>query len=210
VTSLPCSEACERNKEPILACLRVHFADVRRVLEVGSGTGQHAVHFAAALPHLRWQPSEREGELEAVRQWRAAHPLPNLEPPVALDVRGEWPPLRCDGMFSANTLHIMGWEGVEALFRGVARHLDPLGVLAIYGPFHYGGQATSDSNAAFDQWLKRRDPASGIRDAEAVQALAADAALEAVADHAMPANNRLLVWRRRAEADTQPRRHGSA
>ena len=194
MSTLPCSDACERNKEPILERLRVHFAAATRVLEIGSGTGQHALHFAAALPRVVWQTSEVPGQGDAVRAWLAAHPLPNVLAPVELDVRGAWPAGPFDAVFSANTLHIMGWDGVRALFSGVGQCLAPGGVLAIYGPFNYGGRYTSDSNAAFDEWLRRRDPASGIRDHEAVDALARAAGLEPLADHAMPANNRLLVW----------------
>lgn len=200
MSALPHSAACERNREPILDALRVHFAAATRVLEIGSGTGQHAVHFAAALPHLLWQCSELDGELGAVRAWLAAYPQRNLPPPLVLDVCGEWPAGPWDAIFSANTLHIMAWTGVECLFRGVARHLEPGGTLAIYGPFNYGGRHTSPSNAEFDAWLEARDPASGIRDAEAVQALARAAGLRAVEDRAMPANNRLLAWRRERAA----------
>ena len=196
MSKLPFSDACERNKDPILEKLREHFAASTRVLEIGSGTGQHALHFAAALPQLVWQTSEVPGQLDAVRAWLAARGLPNVLAPIELDVRGEWPAGSFDAIFSANTLHIMGWDGVCALFRGVARCLAPGGVLAIYGPFNYGGRHTSDSNAAFDDLLRRRDPASGIRDREAVEELARAAGLEPVADHAMPANNRLLVWTR--------------
>jgi SAM-dependent methyltransferase len=193
----PCSEACERNKGPILAELRVHFARATRVLEIGSGTGQHALHFAAALPQLSWQTSELRGQLDGIQAWIAVRPLPNVRAPIELDVRtGPWPDASFDAVFTANTLHIMDWDAVRALFRGVSRCLEPGGVLAIYGPFNYGGRFTSDSNAAFDAWLRRRDPLSGIRDVEAVHGLAQEAGLAAVADHGMPANNRLLVWRR--------------
>jgi cyclopropane fatty-acyl-phospholipid synthase-like methyltransferase len=195
---LPFSEACERNKEPILAHLRTHFAEVTRVLELGSGTGQHAVHFAPSLPHLLWQTTELAAQLDAVRAWLAAHPAPNLCAPRALDVFGEWPAGPWDAAFSANTLHIMSWRGVEALFDGLRRTLAADAVVAIYGPFNYGGDYTSPSNRAFDQMLRARDPQSGIRDAEAVHQLAARARLQPLADHAMPANNRLLVWRSRS------------
>lgn len=194
--ALPCSEACERNKAPILAILQESLRDVRSVLEVGSGTGQHAVHFAAAMPWLAWQPSERPGELDAILAWRAHAALPNLHVPIALDVLGEWPDVRVDAVFSANTLHIMAWDGVEALFAGVGRVLGAGGLLAVYGPFNYEGRFTSDSNRQFDRWLKARDPRSGIRDIEAVNTLAAGAGLALQADHAMPSNNRLLLWRK--------------
>ena len=193
--ALPCSEACERNKAVILAILLESLQEVHSVLEVGSGTGQHAVHFAAAMPWLAWQPSERPGELDAVLAWRAHAALPNLHAPITLDVLGEWPDVRVDAVFSANTLHIMGWEGVEAFFAGVGRMLGAGGLLAVYGPFNYDGTFTSQSNRQFDRLLKARDPRSGIRDIEAVHALAAQAGLTPQADHAMPANNRLLFWR---------------
>jgi cyclopropane fatty-acyl-phospholipid synthase-like methyltransferase len=194
---LPFSEACERNKEPILAKLRAHLDAPGRVLEVGGGTGQHAVHFAHAMPWLEWQATEREAALATLRPWLAAMPAPNLLAPCALDVHGEWPQGEWDAVYTANTLHIMGWEGVQAFFAGAGRALGARGLLLVYGPFNYAGTWTSDSNRDFDRLLRSRDPASGLRDVEAVHALAAAQGLAPVADHAMPANNRLLVWRRR-------------
>ena len=194
---LPYSEACERNRHPILEVLRGAFADRHRVLEIGAGTGQHAVHFASHLPWLAWQPTDRREHLAGLTARVAAEGPPNLAPPAELDVLAEpWPVFEADAAFSANTLHIMSWRAVEALFAGIAALLPAAGVLAVYGPFHYGGRATSDSNAAFDAMLRERDPESGVRDFEAVDALARAAGLEPQADHAMPANNRLLVWRR--------------
>ncbi len=198
MTRLPCSEACERNKQPILERLAVHFAACTQVLEIGSGTGQHALHFAAALPQLVWQTSEMPGQLDGVRAWLAAHPQTNVRAPLELDVGGAWPAGQWDAVFTANTLHIMSWESVCRLFDGLRDALLPGGVLAIYGPFNYAGKYTSDSNAAFDAWLRTRDPLSGIRDVEAVHERAASAGLLPLADHALPANNRLLVWRRNA------------
>jgi cyclopropane fatty-acyl-phospholipid synthase-like methyltransferase len=205
MSTLPRSEACERNKAPILTLLLRHFAELRRVLEIGSGTGQHALHFAPALPHLLWQTSERAAELAVLRTWLADSPQPNLPSPLALDVSADWPTGPWDGMYSANTLHIMAWNRVEAFFRGVGTGLEAGGVLAVYGPFNYAGRFSSDSNAVFDRWLRERDPQSGIRDIEAVHALAHAAGLDAVDDHAMPANNRLLVWRRVRGAPQTPR-----
>jgi cyclopropane fatty-acyl-phospholipid synthase-like methyltransferase len=195
---LPFSEACERNKGPILAILRDVFAQAAHVLEIGSGTGQHAVWFTRHLTHLQWQPSDRSSELPGLRERIASEGPPNLLAPVELDVLARpWRVPPADAVFSANTLHIMGWPGVEAFFEGVATVLTEDGAtLAVYGPFRYRGDYASPSNAAFDQWLRQRDPASGIRDFEAVDALAARAGLTLVADHAMPANNQLLVWRR--------------
>ena len=192
----PFAPACERNREPILGVLRTWFADCRTVLEVGSGTGQHAVHFAAALPWLSWQCADLPEQLPGIRQWLDEAGLPNTPPPLALDVSGPWPSGPYDAVFSANVLHIVDWPGVEAFFAGVGRVLGSAGVLVVYGPFNEGGTYTSASNRDFDAWLKARDPRSGIRDVEAVQALAAQVGLRAIGDVAMPANNRCLVLRR--------------
>jgi SAM-dependent methyltransferase len=193
---LPYSDACERNKGPILEVLRAAFADCRRVVEIGAGTGQHAVHFARHLPHLTWQPTDREEYLADLAARIAAEGPPNLAPPLELDVLHErWPAVRGDAVFSANTLHIMSWSAVVALFAGLPRLLEPGGVLAIYGPFKYARRFTTDSNAAFDAMLSERDPLSGLRDFEAVNALAEAVGLRLSSDHAMPANNQLLVWR---------------
>jgi len=194
---LTLSDACERNKGPILAVLREELASCERVLEIGSGTGQHARYFAAQLPHLSWQPSELAGNLPVLAaQLRCGDPA-NLLPPLALDVREQpWRIAPIDAVFSANTLHIMAWEAVRELFRGVGAVLEAPGVLCVYGPFRFQGRHTSVSNVEFDRYLKARDPASGIRDFEALDTLAAAAGLRFCADHAMPANNRTLVWRR--------------
>ena len=198
---LPFSDACERNKDPILAVLREALAGRTRVVEVGAGTGQHAVHFARHLPHLQWQPTDRAEYLPGLAARIAAEGPSNLAAPEELDVmQSPWPPVRGDAVFSANTLHIMSWQAVEALFAGLPTILEPGGVLAIYGPFKYGGRFTTGSNAAFDAMLRERDPESGVRDFEAVNALAAAAGVRLQADHAMPANNQLLVWKK----GTQP------
>ena len=204
----PWSEACERNRGPILEVLREAFAGATQVLEIGSGTGQHAAHFAAALPHLEWQPTDRSEYLAGIAAWCDEAALPNLREPRVLDVDvAQWPVGACDGLFSANTLHIMGWPSVENFFHGAGRVLQPSGVLAVYGPFRYDGRHTAPSNAQFDAFLRGRDPQSGIRDFEAVNTLAAAADLVFVADHAMPANNRVLLWRRAeggCQSPTQP------
>ncbi len=192
----PHAPSCERNQGPILKVLRQHFADRRRVLEIGSGTGQHAVHFAGALPELTWQTSDLEANLAGIRLWIDAARLPNLPPPFALDVFGPWPDARFDAVFTANTLHIMSWAGVCALFAALAAILEEGGVLAAYGPFKYEGAFTSASNAAFDAWLKQRAAHSGIRDFEAVNALARSSGMTLLEDQPMPANNRTLVWRK--------------
>ena len=190
----PYSASSERNREPILAVLREHFADRQRVLEIGSGTGQHAVHFAAALPQLVWQSADREENLHGIRLWLEDAALPNTPPPLVLDVnQADWPASAYDAVFSANTLHIMAWDEVREMFRRLPEVMAPGAKLAVYGPFNYGGQFTSQSNAEFDMALKQGDPRRGIRDAEAVDALAATVGLKLVEDRAMPANNRCRI-----------------
>ena len=197
VSEKPYAPACDRNRDAILAVLREHFATHRSVLEIGSGTGQHAVHFAAAMPWLTWQCADVADNLPGIRMWLDEAGLANTPAPLELDVRGSWPTQRFDAVFSANTLHIMGWVEVEMFFDGIDRILAASdGVLAVYGPFNYGGRYTSDSNRDFDAWLKARDAHSGIRDFEAVDALARRIGLRLIDDLTMPANNRSLVWRR--------------
>lgn len=194
----PNAPSCERNREPILAVLREHFADRRRVLEIGSGTGQHAVFFAAALPQLEWQASDRADCLPGIRAWLDEAALPNTPAPLAFDVNGAWPTQRYDAIFSANTLHIMSWAEDERLFAGLPGIMSEDAKLVVYGAFNYGGRFTSESNAAFDAWLKARGAHQGLRDFEAVDALARAAGLRLVEDHPMPSNNRCLVWQRHA------------
>ncbi len=196
IVAMPHSEACERNKGPILEVLRDAFAGCTHVLEVGSGTGQHAVHFAIEMPWLVWQPSEQADAMPALRKRIFREGPSNLRAPVELDVtRTPWDVRRVDAVYTANTLHIMHWPQVEAFFAGLPAVVKPATVLAIYGPFRYAGNYTSDSNAAFNALLRTRDPESGIRDFEAVDALARTAGFEFVADHRMPANNQTLVWK---------------
>jgi cyclopropane fatty-acyl-phospholipid synthase-like methyltransferase len=200
VASLPFSEACERNKGPILEVLRRHLQATRGILlEVGAGTGQHAVHLARHLPGLTWQPTEQAAQLAMLSARIGAEKVPNLMLPLELEVsQPEWPCGRdgADAVFTANTFHIMSWPQVQAFFRGVGRVLRTDGWLLVYGPFRYAGQYTSHSNHTFDDSLRVRDPASGIRDFEAVDALAAAQGLRLHEDAAMPANNQLLVWSR--------------
>ncbi len=204
MSELPYSQACENNKAPILEVLTRAFADRRCVLEIGSGTGQHACHFAPALAHLKWQPSETPDNLpvllprcDAAQISNRAEQLANLLPPLALDVCDQpWPAMEFDAVFSANTLHIMNFASVQSLFGALGRQPQKNLSLAIYGPFNYDGRYTSASNARFDQWLVQRDPESAIRNFEDVNQLATDAGFSLQEDVAMPANNRLLWWRR--------------
>jgi SAM-dependent methyltransferase len=194
----PYSEACERNKDAILSVLRVAFADRSKVLEIGSGTGQHAVHFARHLPHLIWQPSDVEENLAGIRAWSKEAGLPNLLPPIELNIDDpKWPATGADALFTANTLHIVSWPQVQRLFEHGAGSLPPGGVVAVYGPFNYGGVHTAQSNARFDAMLRARDPLSGIRDFEKVDELALSHGVRLLEDHPMPANNRTIVWRKR-------------
>jgi cyclopropane fatty-acyl-phospholipid synthase-like methyltransferase len=193
------SAACERNKGPILAILADALAHSHAVLEIGSGTGQHAVHFASHLPHLTWHPSDRADYLPGLQERISLEGSPNLRAAAELDVRRlPWNVTPVDAVFTANTLHIMGWDAVEDFFRGVGSALSAPGVLCVYGPFRYRGDYTSESNARFDEFLQARDPRSGIRDFEAVNRLAVAQNLRLLADHAMPANNQLLVWQKPA------------
>lgn len=197
----PFSEACEQNKHVILAVLEQEFAEARCVLEVGAGTGQHAVFFAPRLPHLHWHTSDVAENLPGIGAWLAELPAPNLHGPHLLDVnQTDWPVASADGVYSANTTHIMHWADVEKLFAGVGRILQEGGRFCLYGPFNYHGAYTSASNAQFDRWLKVRDPASGIRDLDDLQVLARQAGLELVSDYEMPVNNRTLVWHKRGIA----------
>jgi cyclopropane fatty-acyl-phospholipid synthase-like methyltransferase len=191
----PFSEASERNKAPILQVLRERFGSSRQVLEIGSGTGQHAVFFAAAMPQCVWQCSDVAANLPGLRSWLDEAGLPNLPAPLLLDVDEALPALRVDAVYSANTLHIMSWPQVQRLFEALPRWLEPGGLLLVYGPFNYRGQFSSDSNARFDAMLRQDDARRGIRDFEAVDALAHAAGLSLLDDVAMPANNRCISWR---------------
>jgi SAM-dependent methyltransferase len=200
----PFAESSEQNKLPILEVLRQEFAETQCVLEIGSGTGQHAVFFAEQLPHLQWHASDVQTSLPGIRMWLEESPQRNLHGPYSLDVtQATWPLHELDGVFSANTSHIMHWPAVESMFAGVGEILQTGGRFCLYGPFNYHGSYTSDSNARFDAWLKARDPQSGVRDIDDLLRLAETAGLMLLRDHAMPANNRTLVWQK--EKPTQGR-----
>ena len=190
----PYSQSCENNKAPILTLLQPFFDKTSKVVEIGSGTGQHAVYFAPRLPHLIWQTSDLPDNHAGINRWIHAYPAQNLLPPLPLNVTQAWPVADFDGVYTANTLHIMPWEAVEALFG--ALHSPTSCKLAIYGPFNYEGKFTSESNAEFDLWLKERAPHQGIRDIEKITALAREAGFTLVADNPMPANNRLLFFQK--------------
>lgn len=191
----PFSQACENNKRPILAILQRVFADRQQVLEIGSGTGQHAVFFTEHLPHLQWQTSDLKENHPGIKAWLDEAGLKNLHAPIEIDADQQpWPLDPVDAVFSANTLHIMSWQQVQRLFRGIAAITLPRAKVVVYGPFNYGGRFTSESNRNFDAWLKEQAAHRGIRDFEAVNALADDQGFQLLEDNPMPANNRLLVW----------------
>lgn len=193
----PYAESCEQNREPILAVIQPVLADCHAVLEIGSGTGQHAVAFASCMPHLTWYTSDRVESHAGIQLWLNEAGLGNVRPPLALDVaQAEWPSVTVEGVFTANTAHIMHWPEVEAMFAGIGRLLPAGGHFLIYGPFNYDGRFTSDSNARFDVWLKSRDPLSGIRHFEDLVQLATRAGMALKKDYAMPQNNRILHWQR--------------
>ncbi len=195
VNDKPYSESCEQNRAPIFAVLEPRVRDCEHLLEIGSGTGQHAVYFAADLPHLTWQTSDCRVNHAGIRAWLDEAGLPNVERPMALDVlEDEWPTGPFDAVFSANTAHIMPTDAVVAMFRGVGALLRDAGSFLLYGPFNVDGRFTSESNARFDAWLKQRDPRMGIRDMAWLNELAMDSGLRFREDLEMPANNRTLVW----------------
>jgi cyclopropane fatty-acyl-phospholipid synthase-like methyltransferase len=192
----PFAPACDRNRAPILGVLRELYADRRAILEIGGGTGQHAVHFAKSMPHLRWQTSDLRANLPGICLWLADAALPNTPAPIVLDVSGDWPGRQYDAVYTANTLHIMSWAEVQAFFEHLPQVLAPQGLLTVYGPFRYSGAHTCESNETFDSVLRSADPLRGVRDFEAVAALAREAGLVLVEDRAMPANNRCITWQR--------------
>ena len=196
----PYSESCVQNKEPILNVISQWFTKPNStVLEIGSGTGQHAAYLPKHLPHLTWQPSDTEQNIPGIESWRNSAKLENVLAAKILDVTQiQWPIESTDYIFSANTLHIMSWHAVDAMFKGIRSILKPNGVFCVYGPFNYNGKFTSPSNAQFELWLKSRNPESGIRDFEALCELgnkeSNNPQLRLIEDHPMPANNRILVF----------------
>lgn len=195
--ALPFSQAAQNNRAPILERLRGFLEGCSSVLEIGAGTGQHAEHFAEALPQLVWQATEHPQALATLRPRLEAAALANLPPPQALDIGVQpWDVAPPGAIYTANTLHIVGQDLVEAFFAGAAASAAPGALLIVYGPFNYDGAFTSESNARFDAWLRERDTRSGIRDFEAVNAWAEAGGFRLREDCAMPANNRLLCWER--------------
>ncbi len=209
----PFSESCEQNKDVILEVIKPLLTSCAHLLEIGSGTGQHALYFAKAMPHIQWHTSDRKEALSGIQMWlddsgssdsgSSDSGISNVHSPFALDVmQSNWPELQVDAIFMANTLHIMHWDEVQTLFKRAPLLLQDNGIMLVYGPFNYHGQYTSESNRQFDGWLKSRDPKSAIRDFTQVNELANQSGLQFQADYEMPANNRILFWQKKAVAET--------
>ena len=189
------SAACERNKEPILKILKKVLVSVQTVLEIGTGTGQHALHFATAMPFINWQTSDLSINHDGINAWMSEASLNNLREPIFLDVNmQEWPLRSVDAVFTANTLHIMPWHSVEKMFKGVSNLFFNKGIFCVYGPFKYGGEHLSKSNALFDQSIQVQYQGGGVRNYEDVVAVAAQFQLKLIDEFEMPSNNRLLVF----------------
>ena len=193
----PYAEACDRNQGVIFSVIEPLLSRSKAVLEIGSGTGQHAIYFAKRLPHLIWYTSDLEENHLGIKLWLEEAHLPNTRPPAILDVNQSiWPMLNIDAVFSANTAHIMHWDAVEKFFQGVGDMLPSGGLFMLYGPFNYNGGYTSQSNERFDRWLKTEDPMSGIRNFEDLDELADKSSMKLINDYSMPANNRVLHWQK--------------
>ena len=191
--------AAENNKQAILQILKQVLQNTDNTLEIGSGSGQHAIYFSAQLPHLTWQPTELPAVVDALRANLAEHNSPNIRPAVELNVQQQpWPVASCASIFTANTMHIMPWSDVVAFFTGLGQVLNTQGLLCIYGPFRYNGAFTTPSNERFNQWLQSQNPQQGIRDFEQLDQLANAQGLVLLNDYAMPANNQLLIWNRQS------------
>jgi len=193
----PYSESCDQNRDAILQIIKPLLKNRKNVLEIGSGTGQHAVYFAQKMPQVIWHTSDKKENHPGILAWIEEADLENVRAPLPLDVsRNEWPTDKIDVIYSANTAHIMSWPEVEMLMAGVGKKLATNGLFILYGPFNYDRKYTSESNARFDQWLRDRNPLSGIRDFEALDRLAISVGMTLENDFEMPTNNRILCWRK--------------
>lgn len=207
MAELPFAPSAERNKQPILQVLQQQLPSAGRLLEIGSGTGQHVVYFAAAMPDWLWQPSEQLQHMPGLQQRLQQQAGGNVLPPIELDVAqaAHWPLReRYHAVYAANVAHIMSWPQVQTMFAGIQRCLQAAGVFLLYGPFHRDGQPTSAGNAAFDAQLRSPDNPhgshQGIRDDHQLIRLGRAHGLQLVDDVAMPANNRILVFHANNEA----------
>lgn len=192
----PYAEAAEQNRGDILKVLAIEFMHANSVLEIGSGTGQHAIYFAEHLPHLTWQSSDKKEMLTGINLWIDEAGLTNAPRAIALDVTDKWPNEKFDAAYGANIAHIMHSDEIEALFSGLGKVLKPDAKFCLYGPFNMDGHYTSESNREFDLWLKQRDPQSFLRDKSYLDKLARLNQLEPADYHSMPSNNFILCWQK--------------
>jgi len=190
----PFSQACVENQDPILDVLRRQFENAHRLLEIGSGTGQHAAYFPKFLSHVLWQPSDVEENIAGIELWRQEAQLENVLPSLILNVSQHWPDQTYDAVFSANTAHIMSISEVQAMIGGVSKILSSPGTFCLYGPFKLNGSHTSESNARFDAFLRQRDPASGVRDVADLEHYANTVGMALKEMVEMPTNNKILVF----------------
>lgn len=191
------SQAADNNQNVILHVMRAWLPDGGDVLEIGSGSGQHAIHMAKSISALRWQPTEQAGVLAALTQNVRNYGTPNIAIPISLDLsKHEWPTRGFDAVYSANVLHIVNTTLGATLIQGSAAVLERGGFVLLYGPFKYRGKFTTESNANFDAFLRDRDSKSGIRDVEWVSAIAEEEGLKLIEDQDMPANNQFLIFRK--------------
>lgn len=189
--------SADRNRENIRQVLSNVLTKNGTILEIGSGTGQHAAFFAKSFPEYRWIPSDLQENLDSINAWAAESGLDNISPAIELNLENKiWPVEPVDSLICINIIHIVSWRLVENLFRGAGEILTPGGILFVYGPFEYSDRPLEPSNVEFNQWLKDRDPESGIRQFDDINALAAENSLSLVGDKAMPANNRSIWWRK--------------
>lgn len=198
VMNKPMSPSCERNREPILKVLKDFITpNDRRLLEVGSGTGQHAVYFAPSFPYLEWHPTDKADTIKGIKHWMQEAHIPNIMAPVRLEIgKDDFPKLKFDVVFTANTFHIMHWKESKSFIKLLGHRLREGSRAIFYGPFKYSGEFTSPSNEAFDRQLKESDPLSGIRSFEDVNNAMIKNGFELIDDIEMPANNRILVYNR--------------
>ena len=193
----PYAESCDQNRDPIFEVIQPLLIDKKNLLEVGSGTGQHAAYFSQKMPHLIWQTSDQQPYHEGIKLWLDDANLDNTPPPILLNVSTDiWPKQNFDAIFSANAVHIMSWDNVVDFFENAPKLLNKGGLFILYGPFNYNQQYTSESNARFDIWLKQRNSHSAIRDFEALDELAQKSGMTLQNDYALPANNRIIVWKK--------------
>ena len=197
--NLAVAESCLRNQEPIFDVLSKELQSGSVVLELGSGTGQHAAFISQRLPQIRWQPSELAENIPAINAWREHVKAENFLPPLVLDIAQDlWPVKQVDAVFSANLVHFVGWEKVRSMMAGIGRVLRTSGLAIFYGPYNYNSEFTSAGNRQLDEWLKSRDPSSGIKDFEQIVITARKEKLRLIKDIDMPANNRILVMQKYA------------